>query len=559
MYRSNSPGLLIVALFFTLTVALGLFSDSVYHDDDLTHYLFARWSSVFPECLLHIWGRPGLTIPLAAVAWIGDSHTGWHACRILSAMATALSTILAIRLARRLGVQHLAWIALFAYLQPLNAILAYTTLTENFCALYLVAACVYLVEKRLLIASAIFSLVLVTRHEAMVFLPIWCIAILVTCQSWRNLATTIALSLWAPILHNVAFWMVFGEWPLKMYSAPHGSSQYLPAGWLAYIPHALMALTPVVAAISLVGGISLIARGKLLVPALAGVFLLTHIVIRALGIFASGGYGRFLVTISPLIAIMAAAGLDRILPAQTRRPRTTSLTWSLVGIWTLAWMAVVIEGRAGRIPLPLDPWRWTMPAVFAISILAGLLLALPKYRPLAITWLTLTCLAQCAFLIQPLRLRPNQLAARHVVDWLQSEHLDSSPIFTTNPWFPYFMGLIEHPRAHKGPQLLASMPVGTIFIWDSLYSESDFHRLSAESFNHSHDYELLRVFEPLQKGGAEFRLYRKTQPTPIPVEPTKTYPPDLAAGAQPRLGIYYIKEGQNRDDLEPQPDPTPDR
>ena len=64
-----------------------------------------------------------------------------------------------------------------------------------------------------------------------------------------------------------------------------------------------------------------------------------------------------------------------------------------------------------------------------------------------------------------------------MVAWLKARDLDQQPLFTTNPWATYFLDLVELPRAHKGPRLLASMPIGTVFVWDSLYSPSDYHHL----------------------------------------------------------------------------------
>ena len=58
--------LYVVAPCFVLTVTLGLLSDGAYHDDDLTHFLMARWVRWYPGYLLHIWGRPGLTVPSSA-------------------------------------------------------------------------------------------------------------------------------------------------------------------------------------------------------------------------------------------------------------------------------------------------------------------------------------------------------------------------------------------------------------------------------------------------------------------------------------------------------------
>src|SRR5262245_8867837 len=95
---------LLLAGCFLATAALGLASDGVYHDDDLTHFLMARWARWFPGYLLHIWGRPGFTIPVAAVAWVNNTTTAWQLARLLSACVTAGSTLIAVHVASDLGI-----------------------------------------------------------------------------------------------------------------------------------------------------------------------------------------------------------------------------------------------------------------------------------------------------------------------------------------------------------------------------------------------------------------------------------------------------------------------
>ena len=133
-----------VAIPFSLTIVLGLLSEGVRHDDELVHFLMARWARWFPAYLLHPWGRPGLTVPLAVVAWIGDVDVAWHAARFMSACVTAATAVLAARLAAALDVPRPWLVGVACAVQPLNTVLACTTLTENFAAFYLMAAVVQL-------------------------------------------------------------------------------------------------------------------------------------------------------------------------------------------------------------------------------------------------------------------------------------------------------------------------------------------------------------------------------------------------------------------------------
>ena len=161
-----------------------------------------------------------MTVPLSAGGWIGDAGTGWHAWRILAALVTAIGAWVAARLAMRLGVRR-PWLVIVAfYAQPLNALLAGTTLTENFAGLYLVSAVLLLERGRVMLASAVFSLVLVTRHEAVVLLPLWWLALAARSAPTARVWISAGLALWAVVVHNVAFWIVFQNWPLAVFLTP---------------------------------------------------------------------------------------------------------------------------------------------------------------------------------------------------------------------------------------------------------------------------------------------------------------------------------------------------
>lgn len=542
--------MLALAPCFAFTVVLGLLSDGVFHDDDLTHFLMARWAHWFPGYLLHIWGRPGLTIPLAAVAWIGDASTSWHAARFLSAMVTALTAWLAARLAIKLGIRPAWAVVLLCYAQPLNTLLACTTLTENFAALYLITSVFLLYSRRLVAASLVFSLVLITRHEAAVLLPIWWLAVLGHGTSWSARISAGLASLAAPAVHNLAFRLVYHTWPIDIFAQPHGSTEYPAIGLLGYVPHALTAIPPLLAGLALIGGLMLIRRGLLLIPALAAAYFLTHVAIKALGVFASGGYGRFMVVIAPLVALLAAAGLHD-LRACLRNRRPTGAHWLvLAAVWPIGLLALEIERRGQRLLLR-EEWAAYMAygAYATVGILVighGLCWLRARNRNIgagfkaAAFLLILAAAIQWGVLVHPLKLTTGPKQVGETVTWLREARLDREPFFATNPWFAYFLDLVEDPRAHKSARLLAAMPVGTVVVWDSVYSQNDYHHLPLDSLRADPAYQLLRNFATRPKG-LEVYIFRKVSETPIPAESGPVYPAPLESAEQPLLGIYYLR------------------
>ncbi len=543
MASQHRPILPVILPFFALTVVFGLLSDGVHHDDDLTHYLMARWSAWYPSYLLHIWGRPGLTVPLAAVSWIGDRETGWHAARLLSAVVTAASALIAARVARRLDVRPEWLVVVVCYLQPLAALLGFTTLTENFAALYLIAAVALFYAGRPFVASAIFSLILVTRHEAAVLVPLWWIALFTKPTKWSQGATAAALSLWAPVVHNVLFFAVFREWPLRIFFQANGSTQYTATTLWAYVPDALLAVTPAIAGFAFIGVVAMLRRRRFLIPAVAIVFFLTQVIIKWLGVYASGGYGRFMVVIAPFVAILAVAGIDDLRSRLREHRRMIVPAMLFATIWLVGWIAFEDE-RLERKQIWSDESLWllrgTVAAILVLLIAHQAMVRSGRgrwaTRAFAVVLLT-TCLIQCACIVHPLRLGPQVELVQRSVAWLEQRGLADSPFFATNPWFAYFLDLAENPRAHKDATLLASMPVGTIFVWDSTYSPSDYHRLSQPDLSH---YERLRDFMCLGDAQAQLSVFQKTSPTPLPTTRPIFFPP-VSEDREPVLGSYYLR------------------
>jgi hypothetical protein len=395
----------------------------------------------------------------------------------------------------KLGIRR-GWLVILAcYLQPLSMVLSYTTLTENWAGLYLIGALTLLHRGSINRASCVFSLILVTRHEAIVLAPIWWLAVLTQSDRRSGVVTAVAASLWAPVAHNLLFHWRFDEWPIAIFFQPHGSTAYQGSGFLAYVPHALYAMTPLLAALAVYGGCSWARRGKWVIPAMAGSFFAVQLFIKWLGLFASGGFGRFMVAVAPLIAVLAAAGFESV-GASLSAPRGAGKTR----------LAVLHAGVATIGPL-----------------------------------LVVAALIQWCWVVRPLGLKPPHLEAQRIAQWIRAHGIVERPLFMTHPWLAFELDLAENPRAHKGAALLASMPVGTVVIWDSIYSPSDFHGIGIEAFEGNPDqYEPIADF-PGNESQSTFRAFQKTRETPLPPLPERSYPTDLASRRRPVLGIYYVR------------------
>ncbi|MEE8386203.1 MAG: phospholipid carrier-dependent glycosyltransferase [Dehalococcoidia bacterium] len=308
-----------------------LSSEGILHFDDLTHYLYANWAWQWPEYLLDEWGRPGFT-----ALYFLPARFGWAACRGLSALLTAGSAWLAFRIAQRMGLRH-AWAAvLLCYAQPLFFQLSQTTLTETPLAFYLTAG-VYLAQRgRWSFSAALLSLGFVTRHEAIIFLPVW------VFFAWREGVKPWRLwpILWAPLVVNALAPLAGLQPAIYRLLEPEPSGQYGHGGWLTFFCRSMEAWGPGVMVLAMVGLAAAWRkeRGGRLVVTCVVTYFSVQTVIRALGLFDSGGYARFLVAVSPLVAVTALAGWQQLWAARLRRRRAAVILTAASMI--LLWLAM---------------------------------------------------------------------------------------------------------------------------------------------------------------------------------------------------------------------------
>lgn len=498
---------LLLALFLA-TSASGMLSEGFYHEDDVTHFMFARWVPKDARYLLDEWGRPGFTVLYALPAVIGSEQTAMHACRLLSAVLTAATAWLAYRIARHLRLRH-AWATVaLVYLQPLAVHLSLTTLTETPLAFYFALATWLIIRQRPAWAAAVIGITLVTRHEAIVLLPIWAVAFRRMQARWA----VYPLMLWAPALHNALAAVFLDTLPLQRLLEPGTSapSAYGHGTPLTFVPRLLLSAGPIVTALAIIGSRCVIRRrGGWLIVLLPAAYFAAETAIYAFGAFASGGYPRFLVPMAPWLAVLATAGVEPILLGRSRRaqpaPRPDETSAGILlhpsasrdassSRRTLQVRAILPCGLvmvALWIICELE-WWWRPPVIpteWARTVLAGrvatalvvvlFLLALVRLRTrssggtytLARRYiLAVIALAACAppaWAIRPLSLTPVQSVIANAVAPLNEPPWNDRQVLAINYGVYYWSGRwIPQPRARDWANL-AGLDPGTLFAWDN--------------------------------------------------------------------------------------------
>lgn len=521
--------------------------EGLHHFDDITHFLFARWAWEWPSYLLDHWGRPGFTVPYFLPAGLG-----WTADKLLSAVLSAAAGWFAFRLAQHAGLRHAWAAALLTWAQPLYFQLSQTTLTETPLAFYLSVALLMAVRGRWEWSSALLSLGFVTRHEAVLFLPIW------LWFAWRAGAPWWRLwpMVWAPAVVNVAAWAMGMTTPIELYLRPKPSGQYGADGWYTFFARSLHAWGPGVSLLAFAGltgsfrreggsdgqkvsGIDGVARqtnrlshaarqtcGRHEAPAREMVFtciaayFAAQTVIRMFGLFDSGGYARFLVPIGPLVGVAALGGWNGLTSRDTGVRRRFAL--SAVAVMALLWLSLELQvSLHSGIDIEFPKVR---EAQIAMRFIAGVVVCAAvvsvrsdsRFARLAVPGLAAALLLMAGYLFHRPLPRPEEAAIiEEALSELDERGLGDRPIISALTWVDYVKDQTLAPHRRRTDERIADAPVGAVVAWERQFAGSVDHGLSLEEFERSAAFRALFATRPKAfRDQPYLYLFEKVAPWP---------------------------------------------
>lgn len=284
-------------------------------DDEIGHFLIARDSWTDPQLLLNAWGRVGTTL-----AFVLPAAGGLEVARGAALAMSAGTVLIATLVARQLGVRTLVLVPVFLWFQPWFHFYGNAVLTEVPFALVMIAACWAALAEREAVASLLFGLLPLIRHEGIAVLALW-IGFLV----YRRRPSMAALSVVPWLAYQVAFSLVFHVRLFDIYLHKTQTGSYGHGGWLHYALPLARSIGPVIGLLALAGLVAQRRNTRFLVFAAPYVLLvLVETVIFRYGLFGSGGNADYLVPIAPLAAVAAAFGADRVLQIAPGRALRTS-------------------------------------------------------------------------------------------------------------------------------------------------------------------------------------------------------------------------------------------
>ena len=335
-----------VCFWLTVCAAAGmamlfLFDDSCQQDGG-QHYLFARWAWVHHELFVGVWSRPLYTSVYAFPALIG-----YRAARMLTVFICLAVSYQTWRLAEDLKIDRAPLAIALVWLQPSFFLFCADNMTEPIFALVYVVALRLHHRGRLKVGMIVASLMILARPEGFFLGILWGVWVLTERRGdrdavkWEGKSLDLTCRPVAPsprrpvpllLLATGAFawWLaafaisgdplfIKHDWPANW---PVTGTIYGAAGLYAYpirLPESvgLFLLPPF-----FYGLFHLLKHRSL--STLTSSFLLLlvlHTILRAYGLLGSAGYPRYLVAISPAIALITLAGWNEMAKLFARAPR----------------------------------------------------------------------------------------------------------------------------------------------------------------------------------------------------------------------------------------------
>jgi len=536
-------------------------------DDTIHHYLTSKWLHKHAYLIVSTWGRPAVSLVYAPA-----SHLGFFWCRMTSLAICLAACLYTFRLARETGLKY-AWLAVpLVFFQTQFFRLSTDLLTEPLFALIIICAVRNFVRGKYNWAALQFSVSMAARPAGFFVAALFGIIMAVFALRGKlghpkaavmKLLPAGVLLASIPAIWNVAGAIIYGG---GMRSSIHETAAGFLNGtydllWLSHSnawdtvmfkygsdgPLHYLILMPLVTGgcimmLMIPGYLTLFKmRGVWIIPAVWTSFFVLHTFLRTSGLYASGGYARFFVSVAPLAGIMAVAGAARF---------ATNLKW--VPLTFLACVAFYVY---------LVPWITTFPFFKETYLLDSgnivkivwdkfLWIVVPATVVIPACWVFLSkrygrqpgirssakhvsapifaviCLVlpivECITAVAPARQNATYQLIRDLGEWLRRERpeltedlgsfrprkTDAKLIFARyslhmgKGWDPY-----DNSRFGTfSKEEIASLPKGSIIVWDSGFSKTEY-RVTEKALDDNDRLESLTKFETRLGREQKFTLH----------------------------------------------------
>ena len=296
-------------------------------DDEIAHFLISAdvWEN--PSELWHPWSRPGRNL----LQFI-PAHFGLTPARLWTLALAGLAIWLTGREGKRLGLKNLWILPLLVGFQWWFPELSYPVLTQTPFMIVWIAGMFFAMRKKLILAALCFGYLGLVRHEGLALTGLFGLWVIfaedgfarhLTRGKWKEAASAFPHAVWIGawtilpmVIMNIASGLTRGEWPVLMFFESKPTEMYGSGPLWLYCQHLATGAGFPILILLLIGALKKwkTVSWDLLLYATYPAYFILHSVIYWKGLFASGGYYHFIMPMAPFIGLVALRGFNSIRP-----------------------------------------------------------------------------------------------------------------------------------------------------------------------------------------------------------------------------------------------------
>ena len=472
-----------------ITIALaGLYflysrsANGFYQQDEAAHFVSMKGFWHNPNSILSNWAKPGYKILYALPSLLGADFVMFVNC-----LVSAFTCFFAYKIAKLLDSKIAILAFVLAATQPLWINLSFRNYSELITALLLSVGIYLHLKNKFIFASLIASYILFIRQEFYPIFGLYFIYLLIN----RQFLSAVLLGVF-PLIQQVWGMVLTGDmlylWNQIFGTSEQISGQYPRKGFLHYFKMSVTIFGSV--------GVTLWVaylwtwlferinnlRNKMnfkeafkdkanLILAVSVIYFLMNCIFNSQTLKlgpATGGNLRYLLIISPLVAILGTLQVEKF-KASNYRPQILILV-SVFALFVAIYMThphnFVIFDEKERDWMPL------------IGVVASLfLMILPLQLRQDFIGLSVIALFVVLVTVRPIKLSEEDKACKSLARWYENYELtkgEPPQLFVHHEMFYYFLGRTAYdfkvkPKAIE-EKFLKDAPKGSLIIWDSHYS-----------------------------------------------------------------------------------------
>jgi hypothetical protein len=325
--------------------------------DTYSHFILARDALIYPENLLHHWGKPFFTLVALPFAQLGLKGV-----EFMNMILNLASGFLAFRIASSLNYRFSSVATLFTLFAPILFITTFSALTEPLATFLLTLGIFLYTHKKFLWGSLTLSFLIMVRTEAFVFYPIWLLFLM-----WNKAYKAIPFLFFAFVVYSVAGASYYQDMFWVITKQPYGDSAsvYGTGNFLHFADSYLKITHKIPALLTLLGLVFLFVhlvkdrftnwthqkKTEWLILATASSFFLAHSYAWWVGNAGSAGLLRPMAVIIPCTSILAVKGLN--IPFLNNSKRVQQIFWIVILVLSLRFIHQVWQMY--QLPVATDP------------------------------------------------------------------------------------------------------------------------------------------------------------------------------------------------------------